>query len=67
MSAKPVIMEPTELGNILGVSLEVATAVNGLRQDDTATLIVTHYQVCKLLFMLFSGVLNPPISSLLVC
>ena len=52
------ILDEIDSGLDIDALREVATAVNGLRTDSTATLMVTHYQVsfssdsslCRLLY-----------------
>ena len=43
------ILDEIDSGLDIDALREVATAVNGLRTDNTATLMVTHYQVCHIL------------------
>lgn len=40
------ILDEIDSGLDIDALREVATAVNGLRTDESATLMVTHYQVC---------------------
>lgn len=41
------ILDEIDSGLDIDALREVATAVNGLKTDTTATLMVTHYQVCR--------------------
>ena len=45
MQAEMSILDEVDSGLDIDALREVATAVNGLRNEKTATLMVTHYQV----------------------
>ena len=45
MQAEMSILDEIDSGLDIDALREVATAVNGLRTDNSATLMVTHYQV----------------------
>ena len=48
MQADVSILDEIDSGLDIDALREVATAVNGLKTDTTATLMVTHYQVKRL-------------------